>query len=155
MAKNDNKQQEEKVEKVKEVESLQQKVLDLENQIKRVLADYQNLQKRTLEERKEWIKTANKDLLLRLLPVLDTLMVASKHLEDKSLQVSTIQFLQALKDEGVQRIETEGKDFDPNTMECVVTEEGEEGKVLEELRAGFRIGDKVLRVAQVMVGKEK
>lgn len=138
---------------VKEVKESKQKVLDLENQVKRVLADYQNLQKRTLEERKEWIRSANKDLLLRLFPVLDTLILASKHSEDKNLQVSTQQFLDVLKSEGVERIETVGKQFDPSVMECITTEEGEEGKVLEEVRTGFMLGDKVLRVAQVKVGK--
>ncbi|MBI2430872.1 MAG: nucleotide exchange factor GrpE [Candidatus Levybacteria bacterium] len=139
----------------KETESLKQKVSDLENQVKRVLADYQNLQKRTVEEKREFIRTANKDILLRLLPVLDTLIIASKHSQDKSLQVSAAQFLQALKDEGVEKIETVGKRFDPIAMECVVTEEGEEGKVLEELRTGYKLSDIVLRVAQVKVGKGK
>ncbi len=137
----------------KETESLKQKVLDLENQVKRVLADYQNLQKRTVEQRGEWIMTANKDLLLRLLPVLDTLILASKHSQDKSLQVSIQQFLVVLQSEGVKKIETIGKMFDPNTMEGIGTQEGEEGKVIEETRVGYMIADKVLRPAQVIVGK--
>lgn len=138
--------------KIKEKDEYKERVADLENQIKRVLADYQNLEKRVREERVNWIQTANKELLLRILPVLDTLILASKHSEDKSLHVSVSQFLQALKDEGVEKIETTGKNFDPHTMECVTTEEGEEGKVLEETRAGFKIGDIVLRPAQVIVG---
>lgn len=137
----------------KETEKLKQKVLDLENQIKRVLADYQNLQKRVLEERREIIRSANKDLLLRVLPVLDTIMMVQKHAKDKNIEVSVQQFLQVLKNEGVERIETKGKEFDPITMECVTTEEGEEGKVLEELRAGYKLDDKVLRPAQVIVGR--
>lgn len=127
---------------------------ELENQLKRALADYQNLEKRVGQERLEWIRSANKELMLRLLPVLDTLMLASQHVADKGLQLSIQQFLDVLKSEGVERIETVGKHFDPKQMECVQTEEGEEGKVLEEVRPGYTLYDQVLRVAQVKVGKK-
>lgn len=135
---------------------------ELEAQVKRTLADYQNLEKRSQEEKYYWIKTANKELLLRLLPVLDTLTLAHKHAKDESLSVSIQQFLDVLKGEGVTRVETKGKEFDPKTMECVVTEDvdpttasGQEGKVLEELRTGYMLRDMVLRPAQVKVGKGK
>lgn len=127
---------------------------ELETQVKRTLADYQNLEKRSQEEKYYWIKTANKELLLRLLPVLDTLILASKHSEDKNLQVSTQQFLDVLRNEGVERVETVGKQFDPSLMECIITGEGEEGKVIEEIRAGYTLNDTVIRPAQVKVGKE-
>lgn len=136
-----------------EVEQLQKQVEELDNKYKRALADYQNLEKRAREERGHWIKQASKETLLRLLPILDTLMQAIKYSEDKALQVATQQFLATLKDEGVERIETVGKQFDPVTMECIVTEAGADGKVLEELRAGYRLHDTVLRPAQVKVGK--
>ncbi|MBI2036048.1 nucleotide exchange factor GrpE [Candidatus Microgenomates bacterium] len=137
-------------------------ILDLENQLKRALADYQNLEKRSVEQRKEWVKSANKDLLLRLLPVLDTLMLASQHVQDEGILASIKQFEDALKSEGVEKIETMGQEFNPQTMECVVTEQvdpstgsgQEEGKVMEELQAGYRLHDKVLRPAKVKVGKK-
>jgi len=132
--------------------SLEIHIKELENQLKRALADYQNLEKRVQEERKEWIKAANKEILLRLLPVLDTLMLASKHSEDKNIQVSVAQFLDILKSEGVERIKTEGQEFDPALMEAVTTAPGPEGKVVDEIRAGYRLYDKILRVAQVIVG---
>lgn len=137
----------------KEAEKLKQKVEDFEGQIKRVLADYQNLEKRVAEQRRELIISANKDLLLKILPILDTLVLASKHTEDKSLQVSIQQFLGVLESEGVKKIKTEGTEFDPNTMECLTTTEGDEGKVVKEVRSGYMMGDKVLRVAQVIAGK--
>ncbi len=130
-----------------------EKIADLENQVKRTLADYQNLEKRVRDDRLNWIKSANKDLLLRFLPILDTLMLAKQHSEDKALAVSIGQFLQALKDEGVEKIEAVGKNFDPNTMECITTAEGDEGKVIEEIRAGYKLNDIVLRPAQVKVGR--
>lgn len=134
---------------------LQEKVTELESQVKRVLADYQNAEKRTREEKSEWIRIANKELLLRLLPVLDTIVLAAKHSDDKTLGVTLQQFLGVLASEGVKRIQTEEKTFDPKTMECIAVVQGKNNTVLEELRAGFLLHDKVLRPAQVKVGKEE
>lgn len=139
-----------------ELEALKTLATQLDNNYKRALADYQNLQRRTQEEKAEWIKMAGKDVVLKLLPVLDTLMMAAKHLQDKGLDLSIGQFLKVLQDEGVTRIETLGKAFDPNTMEAVTTQEvadKEKGKVIEEARAGYMYHDNVLRAAQVVVGK--
>lgn len=134
-------------------EELKKRIEELENQAKRALADYQNLEKRVAGERNEWIRGANRDLLLRVLPVLDTLILALEHSQDQSLQVSVQQFLDVLKSEGVERIKTEREAFNPQTMECVATGEGEDNTVLEEIRAGYMLNDKVLRPAQVKVGK--
>jgi molecular chaperone GrpE len=134
--------------------ALEEKLSDFENKYKRALADYQNLQKRVNEERVEWIRSANKEILLRLLPVLDTLMLANQHGKDEGLKVSINQFLDILKAEGVTRIETTGKEFNPEVMECIVTDSGDTNKVLEELRAGYMMNEKVLRPAQVKVGKK-
>lgn len=139
----------------KEVEELKQKVQELEEKYKRALADYQNLERRVLEEKKEWIRMANKELILRLLPVLDTLMLAGIHVQDEGLKLSIQQFLDVLKNEGAERVETRGERFNPETMECVETGKGEEGKVLEEIRAGYLLYGRTLRVALVRVGKEK
>ena len=146
--------EQEETEDNKEIEQLNQKVEEFETKYKRALADYQNLEKRVSEQRLDLIKGANKDLLLRLLPVLDTLVLANQHVQNEGLQVSINQFLDTLKSEGVTRIETIGKEFDPALMEVIATEAGDEDKVLEEMRAGFLIHDKLLRPAQVKVGKK-
>lgn len=136
-------------------EELQQRIEELEDKYKRALADYQNLEKRAVGERREWIKTANKDLLLRLLPGLDALMLAARHVSDQGLKLSIEKFLEILKNEGVEKIETAEKMFDPISMECIEIVEGEEGKVIEELRFGYRLYDNILRPAQVRVGKKQ
>ena len=137
----------------KEVEELKNSILQFENSYKRALADYQNLEKRVREEKASWIISANKQLLLKLLPIFDTLMLASKHSQEESLQISINQFLDVLKSEGIVRIETKDKDFDPGLMECLETVAGEKNKIIEETRAGFLLGDSILRPAQVRVGK--
>jgi molecular chaperone GrpE len=146
--------QEKKIEGKKEIEELKQKIEELENNYKRALADYQNLQKRVAEERGDWLKIANRELILRLLPVLDTLMLGYKHTQSVDLKVMIHQFLDVLKAEAVRKIDTKDQDFDPQLMEVIETVEGREGKVLEEVRAGFMICDKLLRPAQVKVGKK-
>jgi len=125
---------------------------NLENQLKRALADYQNLEKRVSGEKSEWIKLANKGLLVRLLPAIDNLILAEKHTQDEGVKLSIGQILSAFKEEGIEKIETIGLDFDPNLMEAVSTTVGDEGKVVEELRAGYTLFGQVLRPSQVMVG---
>lgn len=142
-------------EKQKEIEVLKQKVLELEGNYKRAFADYQNLQRRTQEQKIEIIKSASKDLVLKILPILDILILATKHFKDKSLELIISQFLKVLEEEGITKIKTVDEKFDPNTMECVTTKTGEDGKVLEEVRFGFMIYELVLRPAQVIVGKKE
>lgn len=134
------------------VNQLQQQVEDFKNKYVRAIADYQNLERRVQEQRKELMLSANRELLLRIIPILDTLQLAAQHSDDKALQASIQQFLSILKSEGVTAIETVGKAFDPSVMECVTTQEGDENIVLTEVRTGYMLSDKLLRSAQVVVG---
>src|SRR5882762_9910891 len=117
-----------------EYEAVKQQAAQFESLSKRMTADYQNLQRRVQDEKYQWIRQANKELLLKILPVLDTLMLAEKHVQDKGLSLAIQQFLKVLEDEGIKKIETKDKDFDPMTMECVTTQKiaGKEQKVIEE-----------------------
>lgn len=120
---------------------------------KRAIADYQNLEKRVRDERGEYTLRANEQMLVRIIPILDTLMLAAKHDENPTLAISISQFLDVLKSEGVTKIETENKSFDPNLMEVI--EKVEDGDmVVEEVRPGYMLYDKLLRPAQVKVGKK-
>jgi len=150
--KNEEKHEEEPVKK-EEYDALKDLAQQLENSYKRSVADYQNLEKRIAEEKISWIKLANKNLLFKLLPGLDSLLLAEKHTQDKGVKISIKHFLDILEQDGVKKIETVGKDFDPNLMEAIGTAEGDEGKVLEETRTGYMLFDQVLRPAQVIVGK--
>lgn len=132
----------------------QEKVQALENQIKRALADYQNLEKRTAEERARWIKNSNRELISKLLPVLDDLYLANKHLNDEGLRLSIQKLHGVLVQEGLEDFYTKGMKFDPAIMEAVDVREGEEGIVLEEVRSGYKLHGDILRPAQVIVGKE-
>lgn len=134
---------------------VQTEIDDLNNKWKRALADYQNLERRIDTEKEGFVKFANAQMLLKILPALDTLITAQKHLGDEGLGLGVKQLVEGLESEGVVKIETVGKEFDPNIMECIGVEDGEENKVTEELRTGYLINDKLLRPAQVKVGKSK
>jgi molecular chaperone GrpE len=138
-----------------EIAHLKLKVEELENQIKRIFADYQNLEKRVASERGEWLIKANKDLILRFLPAIDFLLLSSKHIKDEGLVLSIQKFFDILKEEGVEKIETKDKMFDPKMMECLAVEVGEEGKVVSEASVGYMMNDEVLRPAKVTVGKKQ
>lgn len=135
-----------------EVVELKLKVEEGEQKFRRALADYQNLEKRVQAQRRELILSANRDLLLRILPILDTLQLAYQHVQDKGLELSIKQFTDMLVNEGIVKIETKGKTFDPSIMEGISTAGGEENKVIEEVRAGYMLNDSLLRSAQVIVG---
>jgi molecular chaperone GrpE len=87
------------------------------------------------------------------LPGLDSLLLAEKHTQDEGVKLSIKHFLDILEQDGVKKIEAVGKDFDPNLMEAITTQEGENNKVLEEVRSGYMLFDQILRPAQVIVGK--
>src|SRR5947209_20332957 len=82
----DNVDEAEQEESTNELEALQERFEELENRYKRALADYQNLEKRVRDDKIQWIKAANKELIGRMLTVLDTLMLAAKHTNDEGIK---------------------------------------------------------------------
>lgn len=136
------------------IKKLEEETLVLKEQLARALADYKNLEKRFDEEKKEFVKYANKELLIRLIPALDTLFLAGKYTSDEGIRLTVKTVLDALKDVGVEKIGAEGAEFNPEFMEAVDTGEGEENKVIEEMCPGFVLNGKVVRPAQVKVGKK-
>jgi molecular chaperone GrpE len=134
------------------IKELEEKLVEMENNWKRALADYINFKKRTEEERSNLIKMATSMLLIRLLSVLDNFENASKHLKDEGFDMSLKELQIILKDEGLEEVKTDTKDFNPETMEAVESVEGEKGKVIETTRKGYALNGKLLRPAQVKVG---
>lgn len=127
---------------------------ELENQLKRALADYQNLERRVSQERQLLAQLTSVIVIEKFLPVLDNLENAQNHLNDEGLAMVLKQFQDVLASEGVTQIEAEGAQFDPNLHEAAeVTEGQEEGKIVKVLAKGYKIGDKVVRPAKVIVTK--
>jgi len=120
----------------------------------RVLADYQNLEKRT-DERITAIRIyAAESFIAQLLPVVDTFDRVRQHIQDPGLDLAHKELMQVLTAQGVTKIEVKGQIFNPMFMDCVEVVQGDENVVLEEVLPGYTMREKVLRVAKVKVGKE-
>ena len=129
---------------------------ELENQLKRALADYQNLERRVEEERRLLGQLSAALLIEKFLPVLDNLENAQKHLNDQGLEIVIKQFKDVLSTEGVEEIAAEGAQFDPHQHEATEAVEGEnDNLVVKVARKGYKINDKVLRPPQVVVERQK
>ena len=128
---------------------------ELENQLKRALADYQNLERRVQQERQLLSQLTSAIVIEKFLPVLDNLESAQNHLNDEGLAMVLKQFQDILASEGVVQIESEGQEFDPNLHEASEVTEGEDdGKIVRVLAKGYMLADKVLRPAKVIVTKK-
>lgn len=129
----------------KEVNEWEQKYL-------RVLADYQNLEKRTESQKSDVIKRANKRILLRLLDIVDVLQQAEVFVTDNGLRLVKDEFEKMLASEGVERMELVGTKFDPYVAECIEVVPGKDAEtIVEVIKNGYKLHGEVLRPAQVRV----
>jgi molecular chaperone GrpE len=128
----------------------------------RLAADFDNYRKRTAREHAELTQRANERLLNELLPVLDdlerALEAAVEHEEAKleeGVRLVHRSLLGLVERHGLTEIDTEGA-FDPHVHEALLaqpSEGAEEGSVLQVLQKGYRLGDKVIRPARVIVAE--
>jgi molecular chaperone GrpE len=130
----------------------------------KVHAEYENTRRRLEKEKFEHIRFANEDIIGRLFPIMDNFdmaFAAMEKAEDKAAVLDGIKMIQkefhkVLEDCGVKKIETVGKQFDPNVHEAVMAVEAPDKKdeeILEEVRSGYMLNDRLLRAAQVKVAK--
>jgi molecular chaperone GrpE len=132
----------------------------------RSTADLDNFKKRAVREREEAIKFANESLIKKLVPVLDSfdmaLAAANQTQTDvQSLQAGISMVFQQLKtalaESGLEEVDATGKMFDPNWQEAVSqqeTTEAPEGQVVKQLRKGYKLRDRLIRPASVIVAKK-
>ena len=127
----------------------------------RAEADFQNYKRRVDQERSESRRFASAALIINTLPILDDLERALMSLDARLAGLTWFEgialihrkILILLENAGVTPIEAEGRQFDPHEHEAVTHAEGEEGKVLAEVQRGYKLHDRVLRPAMVVVGK--
>ncbi|MBI4062412.1 nucleotide exchange factor GrpE [Candidatus Gottesmanbacteria bacterium] len=128
---------------------------DWKNKYLRALADYQNLEKRKSEEIGEVRKFAAEIIISKLLPIVDTFERAQTHLNDPGLELALKELTAVLGDLGAKKLEVIGKEFNPHEMECIEVTAGKDNIIIEETLPGYTLHEKVIRVAQVKVGKEQ
>lgn len=134
------------------IAELEQKLEETNSKYLRALADYQNLERQTVGWKEEFTKYANMGLIRKQLEVLDDLEKALKHLQDEGLKLIIGKLKNILSEEGLEEIDILGKEFDPNLAEVVSTKPGDKDNIIVEiLQKGYRIGEKVVRPAKVVV----
>lgn len=135
-------------------EALLKEIEEWKGKYLRALADYQNLEKRKSEEISEVRRFAGELVLTKLLPVVDTFERALVHVKDQGLALAVKELEAFLAAAGVKKLEVMGKAFSPHEMECIEVIDGEDTIVIEETLPGYTLHGKVIRVAQVKVGKK-
>jgi len=127
----------------------------------RTQADFANYKKWSTQDKEEIIKFANSNLILEILPVIDDLEMALNTLPQEIIDNSWVEgirliynkLITILKTQGLLEINAKGQKFDPKIHVAVMCQEGPDGVVIEEIRKGYRLKEKLLRPSMVIVGK--
>ena len=135
---------------------------DLSERLLRLQADFENFRKRAQREKDEARQFANQSLIEKQLPILDNFEMALAAAKDADpalrdgVQMIYDQLLGILRDSGVETIDATGEDFDPNLHEAISqqeTTEAQPGTVVEQVQRGYRLHERLVRPARVVVAK--
>jgi molecular chaperone GrpE len=150
---------EEQVEQPEETEPVEAVQQPEDDRLLRLAADFENYKKRAARERQEYVRLANERLIGELIPILDdlerALAAAEEHQEaqlEEGVRLVHRSLAGLLQRHGVTPISTEGK-FDPYLHEALLSQpsEAEEGSVLDVVQKGYKLGERVVRPARVVV----
>ena len=161
-AKNTEEDKQKSEKEIKEDLKLKKEFDSLKAQYVRLAADFDNYRKRQAQEREYLLKYGAESTVKNLLPVLDTLERAEKSISQiddpeklkENFQVVKKQILDSLEKVGLEKIETQGKEFDPNLHEAVKqtpTNDQPDHTVINELQSGYKLGEIIIRPALVDV----
>ena len=153
---------EENIEQESQQEELENKCFQLEDQLKRSLADYQNLLRRTQQEREQMRLYAAEPVVLALIPAFDNFYYALKSFTNQSaeseqflnsLQMIWNNLFSSLEQIGCKLLDPIGQMYDPVQHEAVgkIASDSPEGTILEVFRPGYILRERVLKPAQVVV----
>lgn len=148
-----------------QLEIVESDLLELKDKHIRLQAEFDNYRKRTLKERMELMKTANENLLINILPVIDDFDRAMQTLdldEDESHVKSGVKliynkFQEFLKQNGVKEIEAKEQSFDTDLHEAITKipapSEELKGKIVDVVQKGYFLNDKIIRFSKVIIGE--
>ena len=159
MVKKDKKQEDNQA-KIQELEAriaeLEAQKAELEDKNLRMMAEFDNYRKRTNKEKLELMETAGEKIFTEMLPLVDDFERALAAIEDEGVKLIYQKFLSFLDKHDVHAIETENADFNTDEHEAVTTfaaGEDKKGKVIDCTQKGYKLGEKVIRFAKVVVGE--
>ncbi len=140
-----------------------EKIAELTETVQRLQAEFDNYRKRVEKDFTLSRKSQSQDLIIKLLPILDTFEIALKSMNScdekllKGVKMIYAQFYSTLESEGLRPIDAHGKKFDPHYHEVMLQEINnsvEEETVLEELQKGYMFHDRVVRYSKVKISKK-
>ena len=148
-----------------EEQSPEDKIAELNDKYLRLYSEFDNYRKRTSKERLELFKTAGQDIMVDLIPVLDDFERALQNM-DKKGDVKTIRkgvdlvyskFKNSLESKGLKPFKSVETEFDPEIHDAITKipapSKKLKGKVVDEIEKGYKLNDKVIRYAKVVVGE--
>lgn len=163
--KTENKAETDEKSGVDPIQVLEQKLQESNDKYLRLYSEFDNYRKRSLKERSELIKTASEDVFKSILPVLDDFeraIKASENLTDvlpikEGIQLIYHKLKNNTMQKGLSAFECIGEKFDPDIMEAITHipagDETQKGKVVDEVEKGYKLGDKVIRYAKVVIAQ--
>ncbi len=149
----------------KELTEAKQTIDELKDKYLRLSAEFDNYRKRTMKEKAELIKNGGEKAISSILPVLDDLERALQNMEKwddvkamhEGIDLIYQKFLKGLTQQGLEKMEPIGKDFDTDFHEAIALvpspSEEEKGKVLDCVQTGYTLNEKVIRHAKVVVAQ--
>jgi len=147
-----------------EEERLQAELAEMKDKFLRLNAEFDNFRKRTSKEKLEMMLTANRELMVALLPILDDLHRTTQSLETvdniealkEGVDLVFSKLTRTLEQKGLKTLESMGTDFDSDLHEAVTqipaSSEDQKGKVVDELEKGYYLNDTIIRYAKVVIG---
>ena len=138
------------------IEELEARISELEDKNLRMMAEFDNYRRRTNKEKLELMATAGERIFTDMLPLVDDFERALAVIDDEGVRLIYNKFIAFLEKNDVHPIETEGVDFNTDEHEAVTTfaaGEDQKGKVIDCTQKGYKLGDKVIRFAKVVVGE--
>ncbi len=143
------------IEETSELEQVKKEAEEYKSQYLRAIADYQNLERRIAQEYDANRDRIKADVINKLLPFLDNLEKAELFIKDAGLKMIKDQFLQTLKQLGVEEVELEGKEYDPHTAEAIEVVEGDTDNIVVKVsRKAYKIKDRIIQHGLVSVSKK-
>lgn len=147
-----------------ETEKLQAELAEMKDKYLRMYSEFENFKRRTSKERIDTLQTANRELMVALLPTLDDFERTTKSLESsdniealkEGIKLVYNKFQRTLEQKGLKPLEAKGTTFDSELHEAVTQipapSEDLKGKVVDELEKGYYLNDKIVRYAKVVIG---
>jgi len=154
---------EERVEEISNEEQLTQDLASEKDKFLRLFAEFENYKRRTSKERVELFKTANQEVLLAMLPVLDDFdrAIAEIKKTDDNILIQGVELIQeklksTLVSKGLEEVEIKAGDvFDADFAEAItqIPAPKLKGKIVDVIEKGYKLGDKIIRFPKVVIGQ--